>query len=97
MTHDENELMPRKLSVPIGQVRLEFALILPRNMVDIKSAMPPHLFEINAFRGIKTLARNVLVALSLGYTVVVVDEWLNSWCHRAGLPESCLSPIIWIL
>jgi len=65
-------------------------------MADIKSAMPPHLFEINASRGIKTLARNVLVALGLGFTVVVVDEWLNSRCHCAGLLESCLSPIIWI-
>ena len=95
MTHDE-KLMPRKLSVPIGQACLEFALTLPRNMVDIKSVIPPHLFEINASRGIKTLARNVLVALGLGYTVIVVDEWLKSWCYRAGLPESCLSPIIWI-
>lgn len=72
---------------------------MPRkwNMVDIKSVIPPHLFEINASRGIQTLATNILVALGLGYAVVVIDEWLNSWYHRAGLLQSCFSPAIWVL
>ena len=98
MAHDENKPMPRKWSVYISFTRMGLALVLvPRNMVDIKSVIPPHLFEINASRGIQTLATNILVALGLGYAVVVIDEWLNSWYHRAGLLQSCFSPAIWVL